>query len=262
MEQCNLKRMDRKIVVVTGGSSGIGRAIAKRFAIEGAIVTVLDVSEMPEEGGASTIDEISAEGGEAEFRKADVSHWDDVDAAISDTVRRHGRLDVMVNNAAVYVSKPLIATTINDWNHVLGVNLSGMFYGCKRAVQQMLVQEMQSNVRGRIINITSIHGMVCAPDDFAYGVTKAAGIYMTRQIAVDYAKQGIICNAVAPGKILTGKPGVAVDPDKLDYAARRTPLPYFGAPDDVARAALFLASAEAAYITGENLVVDGGWMAG
>jgi NAD(P)-dependent dehydrogenase (short-subunit alcohol dehydrogenase family) len=125
----------------------------------------------------------------------------------------------------------------------------------------MLRQPPRDNVRGRIVNITSQHGMISAPRDFAYGVSKAGGVYMTRQIAADYAKDLIICNAVAPGKILTGKPGVALDPDKLDYARRRTPLPRFGAPADVANAALFLASDQATFITGTNLMVDGGWMA-
>ena len=117
-------------------------------------------------------------------------------------------------------------------------------------------------MRGRIINISSQHGMVACPGDFPYSVSKGGIVQMTRQIAVDHAAQGIICNAVAPGTIVTGKPGIANDPDALNYSRSRTPLPRLGRPDDVAGAALFLASDMSTYVTGVNLMVDGGWMAG
>jgi NAD(P)-dependent dehydrogenase (short-subunit alcohol dehydrogenase family) len=144
----------------------------------------------------------------------------------------------------------------------MAVNLTGMFFGCKRAVQQMLTQEPRGEARGRIVNISSQHGMIAAPRDCPYGVSKAGAAYITRQIAVDFAKDLIICNAVAPGKIVTGKPAVDSDPARLEYARRRTPWPRLGEPRDVAAAALFLSSDMATYITGSNLMVDGGWMAG
>jgi glucose 1-dehydrogenase len=253
--------LEQRTAIVTGASSGIGRAIALRFASEGANVGLADTTEYAKEGGETTLALIAAAGGKAFFHRTDVSVWQEVDGVVTTMVERYGSLDIMVNNAAIYVSKPLLETTEEEWNRVLAVNLTGMFFGCKRAVQQMLRQEPRREVRGRIINITSQHGMISAPQDFAYGVSKAGGVYMTRQIAADYAKDLIVCNAVAPGKILTGKPGVAVDPAKLDYARRRTPMPRFGTPADVASAALFLASDEATFITGENLMVDGGWMA-
>ena len=136
-----------------------------------------------------------------------------------------------------------------------------MFYGCKRAVQQFLTQEPAGEVRGRIVNITSQHGMIAAPGDFAYGVTKSAGVYMTRQIAADYARDGIVCNAVAPGKILSGGPFSDLGEKALSYSRSRTPWPRLGQPEDVASAVVFLASDAARYITGHNLMVDGGWMA-
>ena len=143
----------------------------------------------------------------------------------------------------------------------MAVNLKGVFFGCKAAVQQMLKQEPRREVRGRIVNISSQHGMIASPNHLAYGVSKAGVVYMTRQIATDYAKDGIVCNAIAPGKILTNMGDHIPTEDQLAYATSRTPWPRLGQADDVASAALFLASPEATYITGENLMVDGGWMA-
>ena len=251
-----------RVAIVTGASSGIGRAIARRFAAEGAVVVVADLRTDPIEGGEPTVELIRREGGLASFRKTDVSRWMDMDALIGETVQKHGRLDIMVNNAATYTGTNLLETTEEQWNHVLAVNLTGMFFGCKRAVQQMLTQEISGEARGRIVNISSQHGMIASPGDCAYGVSKAGAVYITRQIAIDFAKDRIICNAVAPGKIITGRVSTDSDPVRLDYAQRRTPWPRLGEPKDVAGAALFLASDLASYVTGHNLMVDGGWMAG
>ncbi|TCR82499.1 glucose 1-dehydrogenase [Rhizobium sp. BK376] len=254
--------LQNKIAIVTGASSGLGRAIALRYAGEGASVVIADTIETPLEGGESTLERIRAGGGKALFVTTDISDWDAVDALVSETVKHFGRLDVMVNNAAIYTSTNLLETTPEQWARVIGVNLTGFFYCCKRAMQQFLTQEPVNDVRGRIINISSQHGMVACPGDFPYGVSKGGIVQMTRQIAVDHADDLVVCNAIAPGKIITGKPGVANDPDSLDYSRRRTPWPRLGAPDDVAGAALFLGSDMASYVTGINLMVDGGWMAG
>jgi glucose 1-dehydrogenase len=251
-----------KVAIVTGASSGIGRAIAVRYAAEGAKVALADLRETAIEGGEPTLDLIRRSGGEAFFAATDVAFWDQIDRLIGETVGRFGRLDVMVNNAATFAGATLLETTEEQWNRVMAVNLTGVFFGCKRAIQQMLTQAPVGEVRGRIVNISSQHGMVAAPRDCAYGVSKAGAAYITRQIAVDYAKDLIVCNAVAPGKILTRESGPAVAPDALERARRRTPWPRLGRPDDVAGAALFLASDLASFVTGTNLMVDGGWMAG
>lgn len=251
-----------KIAVVTGASSGIGRAIAIAFAEEGASVVIADITEQPFEGGEPTLAIITREGGQASFHRTDVGRWDEVDSLIGSTVSRHGRLDIMVNNAAIYSGTALLETEPAQWEDVLRVNLTGVFNGCKRAVQQMITQEPRQEVRGRLINLGSQQGVVTCPGDLPYGVSKAGAIYITKQIAVDYAKDLIVCNCISPGKVVTGAGGLAKDPARLDYQRRRTPWPRFGRPRDVADAAVFLASDRASFITGSNLVVDGGWLAG
>lgn len=254
-------RLEDRTCIVTGAASGIGRAIARLFAAEGAHVALLDPRREPLEGGEPTLDLIRAEGGDAWQIEADVSRWEDIDAAVTEVVARHGALHVLVNNAAISTGTALLETSEADWDRVMGVNLRGVFLCCKRAVQQMVGQPLAGEARGRIVNLSSQHGMVWCPGDVAYGVSKAGVVYITRQIAADYAKAGIVCNAVAPGKILTGRGGEAVSEQALSYSRARTPLPRLGRPDDVARAALFLASDECTYMTGENIMVDGGWMA-
>jgi NAD(P)-dependent dehydrogenase (short-subunit alcohol dehydrogenase family) len=251
-----------KAALVTGGASGIGRAICRRFAEAGAAVLIADVTTTVREGGVPTHEMLSAEGHRVAFLQTDVSDEAQVERAVAEAASRFGAIDILVNDAAIGIDKPLLDTSLEEWNRVFAVNLTGVFLTCRAAVRQMLTQpEDAGGVRGRIVNISSQHGMVCAPGDIAYGTSKSGVVYITRQIAADYAKQGIVCNAVAPGKILTGKSGRAVDPEMLEYSRRRTPMPRLGTPDDVAKAALFLASDAASYMAGVNLMVDGGWMA-
>lgn len=255
-------RLKDRTAVVTGGASGIGKAIAMKFAAEGAHVVVADTIDLPLEGGDRTVDAIQSLGGSAEHLTCDVTKAEDLDAAVARAIAVRGRLDVMVNNAAVRSPFRMHEVTDDEWDRAVGVNAKGVFLGCRAAVRQMLAQDPVEDVRGRIVNISSQHGMVRSPNAFCYGVGKAAVVYMTRQIAGDYAADGIVCNAVAPGKILTGRGGQATAPAVLEYSHARTPWPRLGKPSDVANAALFLASDEASYITGENLMVDGGWMSG
>jgi NAD(P)-dependent dehydrogenase (short-subunit alcohol dehydrogenase family) len=253
--------LDGRTAIVTGASSGIGRAIARRFAAEGATVVIADRTDSVVEGGEPTAQQIAADGGRALFVQADAGVRADVRAVVDRTVAEFGAIDVLVNNAATYVGKALLETTEDEWQHVVDVNLTGTFLYSKYAVAQMLTQAPRADVRGRIVNITSQHGMIAAPEDIAYGTTKSAVVYITRQIATDYARHGIICNAVAPGKIMTGKGGREDDPAWVARWQSRTPLPRLGEPEDVARAALWLASDEATFVTGINLMVDGGWSA-
>jgi NAD(P)-dependent dehydrogenase (short-subunit alcohol dehydrogenase family) len=254
-------RLKDHTAIVSGAASGIGRAIAIRFASEGAYVLLADLTGETRGGGAPTLDIIRSAGGSADFLSADISNWDDTQALIAHVVSGHERLDVIVNNAAIGDGGRLTETSEAIWDRTMAVNLKGVFFGCKAAVRQMQTQEPRGEVRGRIVNISSQHGMIASPNHLAYGVSKAGVVYMTRQIATDYAKDGIVCNAIAPGKILTNMGDHIPTEDQLAYATSRTPWPRLGEPEDVASAALFLASPEATYITGENLMVDGGWMA-
>lgn len=252
-------RLAGRAAVVTGGASGLGRAIALRFAAEGAHVVVGDVRRDPREGGASTEELLGQRG---LFLEADASRWEDVDRLVSAAVDRHGRLDVMVCNAGLagVHSKPLLETTEADWDAIMAVNLRGVFLGCKRAIGQMVEQEPVEEVRGRVILVSSQHGMVGPPGHVAYAASKGGVVNLTRQLAVDYGRLGVLVNAVAPGKILTGSPEQQ-DPEALAYSHARTPFGRLGRPDDVAAAALYLASDDARYVSGVNLLVDGGWMA-
>lgn len=249
--------------MVTGGASGLGRAMAVVFAAEGADVVIGDVRADPREGGPQTVDLIANAGGSGTFVNADASRWEDIDRLVRTAVERSGRLDVMVNNAIVAGrhSKGLLETDEDDWDAVMAVGLRGVFLCCKRAVQQMLTQEPVAEARGRIINLSSQHGMVGAPGHVAYCAAKGGVVNLTRQVAVDFGARGIIVNAIAPGKILTRPIDEPDSPEVLAYSRARTPFSRLGRPDDVAAAAVFLASDECRYVSGTNLLVDGGWMA-
>lgn len=255
------RRMEGQVCIVTGAASGIGRAIARLLAQHGATVIVADITTNVSEGGIPTTELITADGNHAMFRQTDIAQADQVTAMVTEIAARFGRLDVLVNNACIRHARPLLELEEADWNRVLRVNLTGVYLCCRAAVKQMVKQEPRDEVRGRIVNLSSQHGMIAAPDDLAYGVSKAGIAYLTRQVATDYAGQRIVCDAVAPGKIQTGQGGRALDPTVMERATRRTPWPRLGHPDDVARAVLYLASSDASFVTGVNLMVDGGWMA-
>jgi NAD(P)-dependent dehydrogenase (short-subunit alcohol dehydrogenase family) len=252
--------------VVTGGGSGIGRAIALALARAGAPVAVVDL--LPE-GGTATVETIAAAGGKACFVAADVSRGEDVDRAITTAVAGLGPLGILVNAAGILDGyAPIEEMSPALWERVIAINLTGTFLACRRGLAEMLPARS-----GRIINLASVAGLVGSGGGPAYTASKHGVIGLTRQLAITYAERGVTVNAICPGAVMTElranstrilgpvapvMRGVGGD----DTAVRAiTPAGRRGTVEEIAEAARYLASSAAAYITGHTLVVDGGWTA-
>lgn len=243
-------KLENKIAIVTGAAAGIGLAIAERFLAEGAKVVFSDVA-----GDESLV---SAHSDKAMFVKCDVSGAAQVDALVQKAVEKFGRLDIMVNNAGIATSGTAATTTDEVWHKTIEVNLSGVFYGLRAAAKQLLAQKSG----GSILNITSIAGLVGFEGSLAYCASKGGIVQLTRAAAVDLAKEKIRVNAIAPGVIVTNmtKPYLA-DQGFTKMMESMTPLGQAGEVADIAGGALYLSSAEAKYVTGHILTIDGGWTA-
>ena len=238
--------------IVTGVGSGLGRAIAQELAAEGALVVGCDVND---DAGRATMARIGS------YEHADVSREADVEALVAAAVARHGRLDVMVNNAAIQIEVELAETTEEQLDRILGTNLKGTFFGCKHAVRAM-----RGSGGGVIVNVASILGLVGDGILAAYCAAKGGVLGITRATAVQYGAAGIRCNAICPGDIDTPLVqryfDTAPDPAALRAAvSAEYPLGRIADPREIARAAVFLASDDAAFMTGQPLVVDGGLLA-
>jgi len=250
-------KLNGKAALVTGAGSGLGRAIAIAFAAEGADIAVVDIDESSAREVAATIERDY--GQRALAIKANIARDDEVDAMAGRTLDYLGRIDILINNAGIAQEfAPTVQQSIENWDQVVGVNLRGT-YLCSRRVGQWMVEQK----KGAIVNMASIVGFGGFPAKTSYGPAKAAIINLTQVLAVEWAQHNIRVNAIAPGYVTTPLMEKAVQMGKLDSEAlqRRIPLGRFGEPDDVARAALFLASDDACYITGVTLPVDGGWLA-
>lgn len=253
-----------QVVVVTGGETGIGRATVEAFARAGASVVIAGYLE---DEGQGVVDAMAAEGRAVEFIKTDVQKEEVIESVVAEILLRHGRIDVLVNNASIFDGFAGIAgTSTSLWDKVISTNLRGSFL-MSRAV---LAQDMTAREQGNIINMASVGGLIGGADGLAYTTSKFGIIGMTRQMACDLSAKGIKVNAVCPGMIQTemrkhstrilgddAPPmrGVGVNPDAL----KRVPKGRKGQPIDIAHAVLFLASPYSDYVSGHSLVVDGGW---
>jgi NAD(P)-dependent dehydrogenase (short-subunit alcohol dehydrogenase family) len=246
-------RLREKVALVTGGATGIGRALALRFATEGAYVVVADTDE---KGGGATATEAGGI-----FVRCDTSRPAEGSEAVRRAVGAFGGLDVLVNAAAhPGVTRDAIATSEPEWREVLSVTLDGVFYCSKFALAAMV-----EHGGGSVIHISSVEGMVGVADHAAYVSGKSALFGLTRSMAIDFGKKGIRVNCISPGIIDSGRPDIERDkhdPEIVRFWHDMTVLGRLGRPEEVAAAAVFLASDEASYITGQNLAVDGGWTIG
>lgn len=235
-----------KVAIVTGGSRGIGRAIAKRFAQAGAQVVIADVNE---QAGTVTAQEIGTAGQAARFIPTDTGDLNDVEALMAETANSFGHIDILVNNAGLTGENGhFLQVDPATWDRVLRVNQSGVFYCGQFAARRMI-----QTGGGVIINISSVNGSVPQPRCVAYAAAKAAVESITKSMAIDLAPYGIRANAIAPGPIQTHEPEDAPPRPNAHTLLNRN-----GLTQEIAAAALFLASAESSYITGQTLVVDGG----
>jgi glucose 1-dehydrogenase len=247
-------RFTDQVVIVTGGANGIGRACATAFAAEGATVVIADVAA---EAGAAVVQTIEAAGGKALFVGTDVGNPADVQRLIERTLDQCGRLDVLINNAGIIKTADFLEISEADFDAVLRVNLKGVFL-----VGQAAARVMATQGRGAIVNMSSTNAVVAIPNQVPYATSKGAVNQLTKVMALALADKGVRVNAIGPGSIMTELLQTVMS----DEAARhkilsRTPLGRCGEPAEVAKVALFLASDEASYITGQTIYPDGGRLA-
>lgn len=255
-------RLDQKIAFVTGAGSGIGEQIARLFARQGARVVLADVRLDAAERVAG---EIREAGGSARVQQLDVADEAQVRAAIERVAVEEERLDIMVNNAGISHVGNILETSLEDWESVMRVNGRGVFLCAREAVRQMLAQ---SPAGGVIINMSSVAAMIGLERRLPYSASKGAVLALTRSIAIDFVTKGIRCNAICPGTVHTpfvegylARNFAGHEDEVRQQLHARQPLGRMGLPDEIAYAALYLASAEASFVTGSALVIDCGWTA-
>jgi NAD(P)-dependent dehydrogenase (short-subunit alcohol dehydrogenase family) len=255
-------RLDNKVAIVTGSAEGIGEATAKLFAVEGAKVVIADINESK---GKKVVNEIQQAGGEAIFILLDVTHEENWKSLMNMTVKKFGKLNVIVNNAGISRAKDIENTTLEDWNAIMDVNSTGVFLGTKYAIETM----KDNGELCSIINRSSIDGQIAEAGLFAYCASKGAVTIMTKSAALCCGEKGykIRVNSVHPGYIHTAlteeeAKGYGLEPEAyFEKVGKQHPLGCIGEPKDIAFIDVYLASDESKWTTGAEFVVDGGWTA-
>jgi NAD(P)-dependent dehydrogenase (short-subunit alcohol dehydrogenase family) len=249
-----MKNLENKVAIVTGGGSGIGKAIALLYASEGAKIVISDVDE---KGGNEAVSEIKAKGGDAIFVKADTSKPDDSKNVVEQAVNKFGGLHIAVNNAGIGGPlKPLGEYPIDGWEKVISINLSGVFYGLRYQIPAML-----NSGGGSIVNIASILGKVGTSNSCAYVSAKHGVVGLTEAAALEYASQKIRVNSIGPGYIMTPLLTKSLDEAAMKALVGQHPMGRLGKSEEVAELALFLNSDKSSFVTGSYYNVDGGYLA-
>jgi len=247
-----MSRLTGKVALITGSASGLGRVAAELFAAEGAKVVIADVAD-----GADAVSSITEAGGVASFVRTDVTSEASVNAAVKHATETYGALDVMFNNAGVMISDDddPVSTPLATYERTMDINVKGVLLGCRAAIPVMEAQG-----RGSIINVASfVAHMGAATPQVAYTASKGAVLAMTREIAVIYARRGIRANALCPGPVMTPLLEKFLSDDaKRQRRLVHIPMGRFGSPDEIAKGALFLASDDSSWMTGQSLIIDGG----
>ena len=252
-----MSRLAGKVAIITGASSGLGRVGAERFAAEGAKVVIADITD-----GDDAIEAITAAGGEASFVRTDVTDEASVENMVNFAVETYGGLHVLYNNAGVMLGDDdnPVTTSVETYQKTMDINVLGTLLGCKYAIPAMQATFADSGEAGSIVNVASfVAHMGAATPQIAYTASKGAVLAMTREIAVIYARQGVRANALCPGPIMTPLLAKFLSDDaKRNRRLVHIPMGRFGEPIEIANGALFLASNESSWMTGQSLIIDGG----
>ncbi|MDB5083854.1 MAG: Short-chain dehydrogenase [Bacilli bacterium] len=245
-----------KVAIVTGGGTGIGKETSLLFANEGAKVVVTDINE---DNGRQVVEEIKSHAGDAAFIKQDVSKEEDWEKVVDGTLNTYRQINILFNNAGIYIIKPLTETTLDEWNRLMAINVTGVFLGCKHVIPVIAQQG-----GGSVINASSVAGLRGASRHALYGASKGAVRILTKDVAIEYAEQRVRVNSIHPGYINTGMAAYGAESvgTTTEQLGKAYPLGRLGEPSEVAKLVLFLASDDSSYITGQEFVIDGGATAG